>query len=174
MTEESPLLKTIKKWINDNGGAKVLSDIIISENHDIFTHEAVKADRRLKNKGILSYDDIKPFKKPKRSRELYSTVEKLYYTHTFIEIAQMLKKPTSYIRQISYTLAKEGKLNRISRKHPNWTNEEDDYIKKHGHYMRTEDIAKHLSRTKLGVQARKKHLRITLDMEHRIFKGRTT
>ena len=48
MQDEIDLLKTVRDWIDKNGGAKLLADIIISENHDIYTHEAVKADKRLK------------------------------------------------------------------------------------------------------------------------------
>ena len=66
MAEES-LLKTVRDWIDKNGGAKLLADIIISENHEIYTHEAVKADERLQKLGIFRYDDIKPLYHSQRS-----------------------------------------------------------------------------------------------------------
>ena len=165
MAEES-LLKTVRDWIDKNGGAKLLADIIISENHEIYTHEAVKADERLQKQGIFTYDDIKPLKHSQRSDYFYNAIEIMYPHHSYPEMSRILGKPIRYISQVVFILIKQGVLTRINPTPPLWSKEEDDFIKANAYFMSSEDIAEKLNRTVYAVGTRKYNLGVRMDEKY--------
>mgnify|MGYP003554993816 FL=1 len=172
MQDEIDLLKTVRDWIDKNGGAKLLADIIISENHDIYTHEAVKADKRLHKQGIFSYDDIKPLKQKQKSDYFYNAIELMYPHHSYVEMSRILGKPTWYISQVVFILIKQGVLERLNPAPPVWSKEEDDFIKANAYFMSTEDMAQKLNRTIFAVSTRKVKLDVRMEDKYKKQSGR--
>lgn len=172
MQDEIDLLRKVRDWIDENGGAKLLADIIISENHEIFTHEAVKADIRLHKKGILSYSDIKPLKHFQKSDYFYKAIEYMYPHHSYVEMSKILGKPTWYISQVAFILIKRGVLKRVNPAPPAWSKEDEDFVKDNAYFMSSEDIAEKLNRTVFAVTKRKWLLRVRMDEKYHKLKGR--
>jgi hypothetical protein len=172
MQDEIDLLKTVRDWIDENGGAKLLADIIVSENHEIFTHEAVKADERLHKKGIFSYSDIKPLKHFQKSDYFYKAIEYMYPHHSYVEMSNILGKPTHYISKVVFILIKQGVLTRLNPAPPLWSKEEDDFIKANAHCMSSGEIAEKLNRTVFSVGTRKYKLRVRMNEKYYKPRGR--
>jgi hypothetical protein len=87
-------------------------------------------------------------------------------------MAEILDKPTSYIRSVAFVLIRRNKIEPRRTTHPAWTKEEDDYIKEHGRKIGSRKLAKDLKRTVFAVNTRKYVLRVRMDEEFKQVKGR--
>lgn len=166
------LLNIVNDWIDSNGGRKILADLIISENHDIFTHEAVKADIRLKEKGILTNRDVKPARYVKRHQYNFQAIEQMYYHYTYKQIAAELGKSLSYITHAIYNLVKSGRLVRTKFPFPKWEEEEDLFILQNGHKLQDSELGAVLGRTKFAVRKRRSILRVRKEDQYKKPSGR--
>jgi hypothetical protein len=169
---DAELLKTINEWVRINGGAKVLADVIISENHDIYQSESVGADRRLKQMGIISSNDIEPFDAKKKGNYNYQAILLMYPHYSYSQMAEELGKPLQYIQMSVNHLINTGRLVRKPIEYPSWTKEEDEFIIKNARFMNNEKISKSLRRTENAIGNRKTLLGIGLEEKYKGLSGR--
>lgn len=172
MTEQDSLLKTISDYIHQNGGKDLLADLIISENHDIYQHEAVKADLRLREKGIRSYSDVKPLYHPKNKEYYRQAILHLYPHHTSLEISAILDRSSQYISGVIFKLIHSGFIKDIKPMHKKWSTEDDKFVLENGHRLNNSEISKRLGRTNYAVSRRKYILGVYMEERHKKPSGR--
>lgn len=170
--EQPNLLKTITDWIYQNGGFKVLHDVIISENHDIYQKKAVDADNRLKKRGILSYEDLKPESSNRKTAYYHNAIKYMYPHYTSPQIGEILGRSRYYVNTVVTILIRKGEITYIKKSYPDWTEEELQYIRDFGHRLNNKEIGKYLDRTANAVGQARTKLGVPMEDEFKNLSGR--
>lgn len=170
--QATELFKTINDFICDSGGAKMLTDLIISENHEIYEGEAVRADYRLKKKGIISYKDIKPCREFHAHAYTSNAIKYMYPHHSYAEMSEQLNRPLNYVIHSVNLLINSGEIKRVKPFYPIWTAKEMSFLTKNASTMNSSDLAVVLGRTKHAVSKRKMLMHLTMEEKYKKPSGR--
>jgi hypothetical protein len=171
---DSNLLTVINEWVRINGGAKILADVIISENHDIYQKQSVSADIRLRKIGIVSNNDIRPFEFKRKSEYKHQAILLMYPYYSYSQIAEELGEPLLYVRNTVSYLIGRGKLDKKPNKAKLWTREENEFIINNARFMNSKKISEYLNRTAYAISNRKTDLGVCLEEKHRGLSGRAS
>jgi hypothetical protein len=169
--EKNPLTKDIEKWVRQNGGVKIVTDILISENHDIYEAEAVRADARLRKAGIRSYADIQSRIDIVMSDDL-DIVKDLYEQGLSPNrIRSITKIRVSRVWGLIRRLIRTGEIESRAIVSEIWDENDIQFLKWNAHRMNNGKLSAILGRTEQAIATRKKLLGLRMEEKHKAPRG---
>ena len=171
-TGKHPLTIAIERWVRQNGGLKIATDILISENHDIYKAEAVRADARLKKAGIRSYADLQP-KIDSGTAEDLEMVKDLYEQGLLPhQIRSITKIRISRVWSLIRRLIKMGEVESRATVYGVWSEKDLQFLKDNAHRLNNKKLSDFLGRTEWAIAERKKRLGLRMETHHMAPRGR--